>query len=127
MSAYIILMAIASAIGIASIVCVNCVRKQWVKSTATAILACCILTFFFCFLARFSMSLNEDVVVEMLAWRKMVENCEIEVYDDCGHLTTDAINYNIKIDEIHYSLNKYGRWSQWYVIGAEELEPITKK
>ena len=126
MSAYTILLIVSITLGVASFLCAILARNGFVKYTAASILAVCTIAILTCAIAFSAMSFNEDEIVEKRAWREMVERGEIDVYDDCGHLTSEAINYNIVIDKIHYSLKKYGRWSLWHGMGAEELMPITK-
>jgi hypothetical protein len=127
MSAYTILLIIALPLGIASGVLGIWVEKKWVKNTSFVLFVLFCIALVLGSFEHFGMLMNEDIVAERRAWREMVERGEIEVYDDCGHLTADAVNYNIEVDKIHHSIKKYGRWSTWYGTGAEDLKPITKE
>lgn len=75
----------------------------------------------------FGMSFNKDRVVELRVWRQMVAAGEFEVYDDVGHLTYEATEYNIEVALMQEGIKKHGRWSQYYGTGAETLLPITKE
>ena len=56
-----------------------------------------------------------------------MENGEIEVYDDVGHLTWEAQDYNIEVALMQDGIARFGRWSQYYGTGAESLMPITRE
>ena len=127
MSAYTILILIASPLGFVSAIVAFNAKKKWLNCPFTIILAFCIAAVCIFGFAQFGTLMNEDIVAERRAWREMVERGEIEVYDDCGHLTTDAAQYNIEIAKMHNSIRNYGRWSTWYGTGAEDLKPITKE
>ncbi len=127
MSAYTILMLIASPLGLVSAVVAFEAKKKWVNHTFVAILAFCIAVLIVCGFAKLAMSQNDDIVAERRAYREMVGRCEIDVYDDLGHINRDAAQYNIEISKIQNSIRRYGRWSTWYGTGAEDLTPITKE
>jgi hypothetical protein len=127
MSAYTILLILTLLVGTASGVWGILVGKKWVQTTTCVLLVLCLIAVLISAAACFGTLMNEDIVVERRAWREMVERGEIEVYDDCGHLTLEAARYNVEIAKIHNSIRRYGRWSTWYGTGAELLMPITKE
>lgn len=127
MSAYTILLIIALSIGIASFAFGSWGGRKWAYYTACVLLVLCLVALIISMAACFGKLMNEDTVAERRAWREMVERGEIEVYDDCGHITTDAAQYNIEIAKMQHSIRNYGRWSTWYGTGAEDLKPITKE
>lgn len=127
MSAYAIALIIVLPLGIASFAFGSWGGRKWAYYMSCVLLVLCVVALIIIMAAYFGKLMNEDTVVERRAWREMVERGEIEVFDDCGHLTRDAVQYNIEIAKMQDSISKYGRWSAWYGMGAEELMPIAKK
>lgn len=127
MNTYTILLIIALPLGIASYALGSWGGRKWAYYTACVLLVLCLVALIISMAACFGTLMNEDTVAERRAWREMVERGEIEVYDDCGHLTTDAAQYNIEIAKMQDSIRRYGRWSMWYGTGAELLTPITRE
>ncbi len=119
----IVLAALLIPIGIYAIWGKECALKTVVRCAAVAIFICVVLL---CF-GVLAGSNNDDYVVELRVWRQMVENGEIEVFDDVGHLTWEAQEYNIEIAVMQDDIARCGRWSQYYGTGAETLLPITKE
>ncbi len=127
MSAYTILLIIALPLGIASFAFGSWGGRKWAYYMSYVLLVLCVVALIISMAAYFGKLMNEDTVAERRAWREMVERGEIEVYDDCGHLTLEAAQYNLEIAKMHNSIRRYGRWSTWYGTEAELLTPITRE